>query len=78
MYVSLPFASPTRKQDNKHGQPHDTTSFFSNQILMMMLVILPSCGISNQKEIYGFKQCINKNNIERFQNQSIIGTSVRK
>ena len=24
MYVSLPFASPTRKQDNKHGQPHDT------------------------------------------------------
>jgi hypothetical protein len=22
--VSLPFASPTRKQDNKHGQPHDT------------------------------------------------------
>ena len=23
MYVSLPFASPTRKQDNKHGQPHD-------------------------------------------------------
>ena len=47
MNVSLPFASPARKQDttnnNKQGQPHDTFAWWQQFSEVALLKLNPQC-----------------------------------